>query len=313
MLNWLRYLPLKWRKRENYCVPGGPNFASAERLSMVIGGSRLTIRAPRHRPTRKVFGQAKPLTIDALSRALSAKYGEGYMANRHWGFTTLLSRSWAFWGPWMTGAKAQLTLSINLVGRLDQFAYGGEISFFHPKALENVLVDYLNDLFGHKGRNSGKPHYAGPIAWQPHHHFPVFSASFDIHSTEREPYNADSPEERFFVFPITHDRFVEVVFRRSIYQINGYDPNFDITPIDQLERAILDSLQLELSPSTQAEWDKVKAACGGMSLTDTFPPLRWPTDAFVPKPMDPEQQAVLDWAEAQLNAARAAYGDDIIK
>ena len=300
MLDLIRYLPLAWRKRDVYCTPRGPNLARARRQIIVVGGSRVTVSVPRHSSMSSIYGQRRVCRGDALARGLSINYGNGFMANKHWGFRTLLSRTWAFWGPWMTGAKAQLVLRISLVGRHGEFKYGSEISFFHPRAFENALADYLNDRYGHQGWEIEKPCYVGPVNWQRQNHLPVFGARFDILERDVDSGNADSLDERFLVFPITPSHFLEIALERHVYQLKNWnEPSFDITPVDALEASILQSVHLELGPDTQAEWDKAKAEFGDISLSDEFPPLRWPTEAFVPTPMDPEDQALLDWLERE--------------
>lgn len=84
------------------------------------------------------------------------RFAEAVRANDHWGYITPLARRWAFGGPWMSGCKAELQLSVVVRGRQSDFAFP-DISFFHPRAFEMVLVNYLNDRYGHKNWGAAQP------------------------------------------------------------------------------------------------------------------------------------------------------------
>ncbi|VAW69447.1 hypothetical protein MNBD_GAMMA09-2094 [hydrothermal vent metagenome] len=61
----------------------------------------------------------------------------------------------------------------------------------------------------------------------------------------------------------------------------------------ELATQIINSVQLELSPESQAQLDRVKQAMGELKLSEEFAPLKWPikvedieqplaTDSFLP-------------------------------
>lgn len=184
MRNYFKYPPLEWRKRDEYCVPRGPSFSSAPWVTVPIAGSRLRIKAPRHSPRRAGVQQTRLLPgVDALEEPSLCHYSEFLMANDRWGYSLALARHWAFWGPWMTGCKGELSFSVAVLGRQPNYTFS-DISFFHPKAFEMVLVEYLNDRYGHKNwgdTDSHIPRWHGPVDWQRHQHLPVFSASCKIY------------------------------------------------------------------------------------------------------------------------------------
>lgn len=185
----------------------------------------------------------------------------------------------------MTGAKAQLSVALSIIGRDEAHEYENS-SFFHPRVFENVVADYLNALYGHHGLSGGFQH-KGPVDWKPVIGLPVFGASFKVF--HYDPYDGQlfKPED-LIVFPITSKHFVEVAFDRQVYSKDrAAKPYFDITPVDELQKAITSSIQLELGPEAQAEWDRVAAECPDMSLTSSFAPLRWP--------IDPNEQASGKW------------------
>ncbi|WKT59984.1 hypothetical protein Q2E61_13880 [Microbulbifer thermotolerans] len=295
MYNFLKYLPLEWRLRDdNYCVPQGPSFSSASKIGFTLAGSRLQLRAPRHRPLRKPVKEKRILSsYDVLHEPQLGRYGtKGVMANDYWGGINLLYRRWAFYGPWMTGCKGELSLGISIIGRFDKYAFQN-ISFFNPKAFEMVLIRYLNDRYGHanwEDELSHVPRYHGPVDWLCHHHLPVFCASFKIYNRGEDPNYLVLPDY-LFVFPITEKHFVRVSFWQDIYSFDKNNkPTFDVSPIQELQDSIFNSISLELGPETQAAYDKVKAEVGDMRLSEEFAPLKWPTNVYPPEPVSEMQQ-----------------------
>ncbi len=285
MRNLFKYLPLEWRRRDAYCTPRGPSFSSSPETTLVLGGSRLNLRAPRHRPLRRSVNQTRVLPgHDVLIDPRLSRYGQGVMANSHWGINCVLRRLWAFYGPWMSGCKGELILSVSVIGRFDEHRFE-KLSFFNPRAFEMVLMRYLNERYGHhnwENELAHIPRFHGPVDWQCHSHLPVPSASFKI-SRGADPEKLIRPEH-IFVFPITEEHFVEVCFEREFYSFDSeHRPTFDISPIEKLQEDIFNSITLELGPETQAKVDKVKAEVGNMQLCKEFAPLKWPTNIYPPE------------------------------
>lgn len=281
MWNSIKYLPLEWRARNNYCVPKGPDFNRARAVTIPIGGSLLRFKAPHHSPSNRHFAGIRLLPgRDALEGG--ARYGGGMMANDFWGIRVPFARDWAFWGPWMTGCKAQLGMSVTIVNRQKNHAFPN-ISFFNPRAFEMVLANYLNDRYGHRCWDDIYAHicrYQAPVEWRTHdHRLPVPSASFTIFMLGYDGKSLSQPIY-IFAFPIADEHFVEVAFRPHFAWAN---PAYDATPVRELQEAIFDSITLKLSPEAQASYDKVKAECPDMRLTSNFPPLKWPTPTAAPE------------------------------
>jgi hypothetical protein len=280
MRNYFKYPPLEWRKRKEYCVPQGPSFARAPWTTLHLAGNRLRFKAPRHSPKFSSVEQARVLPgHDVLADSNLRHFNSTNMPNDHWGFATPLSRKWAFWGPWMTGCKAELLMAIAVLGRQPEHAF--DLSFFHPRAFEMVLVQYLNDRYGHEHWDvqTHVPRWHGPVDWQRHNHLPVFSASCKIYNQGPDPdiTNNLSYPDHLFLFPITDQHFVRITFVQHLYSRDDrHKLTFDTTPVQALQDAILNSISLELSPISQASYNKVKAEVGDMQLTPTFAPLKWP-------------------------------------
>jgi hypothetical protein len=278
MRNYFKYPPLEWRKRKEYCVPQGPSFARAPWTTLHLAGNRLRFKAPRHSPKFSSVEQTRVLPgHDILENTKLSHYGSTNMPNDHWGYATPLSRTWAFWGPWMTGCKAELRMAVTVLGRQSEHAF--DFSFFHPRAFEMVLVQYLNDSYGHEHRGGNKSHiprFHGPVDWQRHSHLPTFSASCKVYKRTEDLSVLLQPDHLFF-FPITDRHFVQVTFVQHLYSLDERGKlTFDPTPVQALRDAIFNSISLELSPASQASYNKVKAEVGDMQLTPTFAPLKWP-------------------------------------
>lgn len=80
MLDFVKYLPLGWRDRDNACTPKGPRKFGGRPIRYLIGGSRLALRAPRHRPdSHGCFNIEPKYRQDELSGGL-LRYAEGVMA-----------------------------------------------------------------------------------------------------------------------------------------------------------------------------------------------------------------------------------------
>lgn len=284
MRNYLKYPPLQWRKRKEYCVPQGPSFTWASSTTLHIAGNMLHLKAPRHSPHFSSVEQTRVLPgHDILDDSRLSHFSPVAMPNDHWGYAVPLSRTWAFWGPWMTGCKAELLMAITVIGRQPEHAFR-DLSFFHPRAFEMVLVQYLNDSYGHsswgeEGSEALIPRWHGPVDWQRYNHLPVFSASCKIYNQGPSPHITDNlsyPDHLFF-FPITDRHFVRVTFRQHLYSRDEQGKiAFDATPVQALQDAIFNSISLELSPESQASYNRVKAEVGDMQLTPTFAPLKWP-------------------------------------
>lgn len=315
MRNYLKYPSLEWRKRHEYCTPRGPIFSWAQRIEIPIAGSYLRFRAPRHSPRRSIIQEAHRIPgCDVLDGGPLGHYGHSTMANNHWGCVKPFARYWSFWGPWMTGCKAELAMSITVVGRRQEFEIPG-ISFFHPGAFETVFSTYLNDYFGHRrwDAHSDQPRYFGPVDWRRNQHLPVFSASCKIYRWAEGDVFVPSVDDsdgkilhrgvdvtqlachtEMFVFPITDKHFVLVQFAQHLHSRCENNPDklaFDARPIQELQDAIFNSITLELSPQAQASYDKIKAEHRNMQLSKQFAPLRWPTEAPTPGDAPPEKTA----------------------
>lgn len=275
MWDSIKYFPLDWRKRDHYCTPRGPKVSSARQLSFTIGGSQLNFRAPKHSPHRRQNLSTEPNKYkhEELSGGLQ-RYATDLMANDYWRSRTIFHREWAFWGPWMTGAKAQLAMAVTIVGRDESHEYQNT-SFFHPRVFETVVADYLSARYGHNKTGGAFP-YRGPLNWRPIGGLPIFAARCTVCKVGSTD-NLIAPED-FLLFPITGKNFIKITFKQRIFSDDRSGPLFDTNPVEELQEAIISTIQVEMGDKVQAEWNRIAAHCPDMSLTEHFAPLKWPID-----------------------------------
>ena len=285
--NFIKYPPLEWRKRSQYCTPDGPFFSSASTEKILISGSQLNFNAPAHSPKGSAVRQTKlGANYDILLDSGRRLDRDFCMPNDCWGGACLFSRAWAFYGPWMTGCKGELFFSVALIERFENNAFKN-MSFFNPKAFEMFLVHFLNDRYGHDnwgGKLSHVPRYHGPVDWQRHAHLPVPSASFKVSNRGVDPKDLALPYQ-LFVFPVTDRHFIQICFIQEYYSLDERgEANFDTSPMQELQDNIFSSISLQLSSDAQARVDKVRTEVGNMQMCKEFAPLKWPTNIYPPEP-----------------------------
>lgn len=258
MIDWLKYFPLHLRDAEEGAAIKGPAFSSARPVTLMPGGNIIRLRAPRHR-TDVQERQVCYKGYDDLDNRFDVCRG----ATDNWKHRTLLFRMWTYWREWFGGGAGNLTMTVAVVTR----AQGQEFhrSLFYPRVFESAVANYLNTVHGVVRRGHEKFQFSAraPINWKIHHHLPVFSCSFE----ER---HSDYLEVLYFVFPITDRHFLRISFRFSGVATGMRDD------MQALAHQIIDSVELALSSSSQEELARVKSDIGELSLSENFPPLKWP-------------------------------------
>ena len=297
MRNYIKYPPLEWLKNNKYCKPSGPNFSVASKVSLLVGSNRIGLLAPKQSSRYSSIGNVNtPEWQDVLTDNYLGKFPDGVMDNDYWGSISLFGRMWAFYGPWMSGCKGALSLSVSIVGRQEKHQFSG-LSFFNPKAFEMILVQYLNDFYGHRNWGNGHAHiprHHGPVDWQCHNHLPVPSASFKIYKRGDDMDDLALPD-CLFVFPISDEHFIEVCFvKEYLSRDEKGEIAFDTAPMQELQDNVFSSISLQLSSKAQARVDKINAEVGNMQMCKEFSPLKWPTNVYPPAPSGqmPEQHSL---------------------
>lgn len=269
VLDWFKYSRLEIRPLAFPCVPKGPNFANARNVKCLVAGNQLTIKLPRHSPDLSITPQFSPKRDSALDFPFHDANAD-VMGDDSWRFSSVLFREWRFNGPWFSGVAGSLSIGIQVIKPRNPSV---NATFFHPKALEQVIASYLTSRRAHE-KTLGVANWQAPLNWQRTTSMPVPAGRFDVLPVN---HGNGSPEHIFF-FPVGDHFLLEVTFRFS-QNCTGMrkekDQKISREPMWELVNNILDSMTLTLSSENQAKVDKIKAECPDYALSETFPPLQW--------------------------------------
>ncbi|WP_185231136.1 hypothetical protein [Teredinibacter franksiae] len=270
---------LKLREPKGLVTPVGPSFKWARTLKSEYEGTEITFKAPRHRPKRSNDKGYVPLRRYSEDRPLPFRnhYSEEDTARGlpdHWREADFFYHSWAFNGPWFTGAVGELDLSFQLVKVVN---YPKDISLFHPRALEQVIGDYLTNLYSHhiSSTRGGIQIFHAPVNWQPLSHLPVNAARMEVVSEDFSPHRTI---KRIVFFPIANDLMSVLIFwpgRFKNLPRSELDKRVNEAPMLELMENIIASVQLTLSPKAQAQQQAALAGMNDTSLVKEYPPLKW--------------------------------------
>ena len=274
MVSWLKYNRLDFRKRGDIpSTPKGPNFKRATYYRCQLAGNGFVIRLPRYNPKRhsKVLG--RPRLSYNRNYLPDQKFREYANPDQNWRYCSVVTSAWAFMGPWFTGVKAQVSMGLSV---LEPLEINENASFFHPRAFEAVVADFLTSSYYayQKQPLTEKPRWTAPVNWRVLDGLPVPVVSFDI----LPPSYEKTANERSFLFPVGDHYLAEVSFSIHKYYNGSAEEEahlIDDKPMDELIDNIINSIQLTLSPEAQAQYDRVKAECPDMRVTEDFPPLDW--------------------------------------
>ncbi|MDH5179621.1 MAG: hypothetical protein OEY07_08135, partial [Gammaproteobacteria bacterium] len=152
-----------------------------------------------------------------------------------------------------------------------------DISFFHPRAFEQSLGDYITCRYSND-ISHGRSKWIAPFNWQPILSLPCVAARLDV-MPDQEINPAGNLHEYLF-FPISDNHLVEVEFRPSQLMndlLSERDKLVDRSSMAQLRDDIINSLQVTLSPAAATQQAKALEGLSDTSLTDNFPPMKWTT------------------------------------
>jgi hypothetical protein len=259
MIHWLKYYPLKLRTPDrNREQIGGPRFQDAKPVWVEFEGTRIEIRAPRHR------SEIDTPTPHRMTRASDQSIFRPppNVATDHWEYLSQLARHWSYVYPWFGGGASELYLNIGAYKRRDGENFKKRINFLHPKGFENAVCNILDNGYGAK-LNSSKttPLYRGPIDWTPRKDLPIPAVEFWIKGNKARC---------SLMFPLTEKHIGIVTFG-----FMSHDKRMQ-EQADPLVRQMLDSVKITLSPETQTKWAKIQADNPGVSISETLSPLKWP-------------------------------------
>jgi len=276
----MRYGPSNIKK---HCTPVGPSFKRARHWQFGVERTQIEFRTPKHQPWLKGNKPILPHYKQSLYKDLifRSEYNEGFHIADQWRGAELFAHRWRFKGPWFTGVVAELSLYMAILRPNEP---NPDSSYFHPRAFEQTVGDYLTNKYG--GRKShGAAKFIAPLNWQPLSHLPVPAVRLQVACTE---IFAPEPPDEYLFFPIGDQYLVYMVFiphRRGGGTQAERDALISKAPLYELIDNIVNSLNVSLSPEAQAQQQKALAGLEDTSLIETFPPIKWTT---------PEEDA--EWA-----------------
>lgn len=277
MFDWLKFFPLAERDDHNPSEVRGPYFPALRKRNWVLGDSRLHFCAPRANPIFSLSYRGRPLNAFSPGSGNVLRRGKTvnvtYDVPSKWDAAVFYSSTWYFVGPWFTGRQTSLDANALIVNARQGTEFTDK-NLFHPRVFEGAIAGFLDNSHGYSRRGS-KPRYRAPLNWQ------VLPISDSIHAVMCDVHfigngSKDDPQlHRRIYIPVTPQQFIQISFGFGIVK-QLFEDEIRGKPLFALCDSIIDSLRLEVGANTKAEWEKVKATCPDMSITQTFGELPWP-------------------------------------
>jgi len=274
MRNFIKYSKFRLRDRPESCVAVGPDFSAAKLHSVLLAGTHLQFRAPRHDPSP--YGSVRQIRMKkAYSLSHPRVLNWNMQPSQSWKSTKIFFREWSFCGPWFTGFMGDVSCYLEVIELNEP---NPTVNFMHPQALEAAALAFLTATYGHSvyREKTGEMHYIGPLNWSTVEQLEVPSVQFD---SERLMSGA-APERHVFI-PISRSHIAYFSIR-TLQSASGtreeVDKKVDPAPFKELVDNIVSSIQVTLSPEAQADWDEIKKNNPDAKVSDTCAPLKWPAD-----------------------------------
>lgn len=281
MFDWIKFFPLAMKCNYKPSEIRGPYFPKPLSNKWYFGDSVLHFKAPRSNSVFSFSGLGSALEkltpgkrdiLNAIGRRPNAGHWDDPVIR--WNYHFFYSNDWFMVGPWFTGEQARLCARANVI-YVSELSTFFDKNMFHPRVFESAIANILDCYYGHHNFNTKKKaHFRGPLNWRV---LPISNSvqavTCDIHCIGNG--TVDDPEVYKQIFiPVSPSHIVCLDL-----EFCGADLKNDTVrakPLLALCNSIIDSIHLEVGPETQAEWDKVKATCPDMSITETFGELQWP-------------------------------------
>jgi hypothetical protein len=274
----MMHVKYKLREPKDLVTPKGPSFSRAKTITCDIDGTVIKFKAPKHRPMFPMdpIKPKREYKMDDIF--FRSTYSEGFSVSDNWEAYELFFRSWAFYGPWFTGALAKLNMFFGLVRPTNN--ENEDFSLFHPRAFENFVGDYLTHNYSMRKNElmNNRHEYIAPVNWQPLTGFPVVATRLEIRPDIEV---ARHLVEYFVFFPIADKVMARIQFSPSqIFALSQKELDKRVSRSTMLElmENIIDSIHVELSPQAQAQQQAALAGLDDASLIKEFPPLNWQTN-----------------------------------
>lgn len=270
MIDWLKYYPIHIRDGKDGDSVKGPVFSRAHPVTLDFKGNIIRLRVPRHRSSA---GETQIYTR-GMKAHLANEFRTLRAATDNWKHSILLYRNWGYWVEWFGGLSGSLEIDVSVLTRNEETSFEGS-SYFYRAAFESAIANYMNTIHGVHQPGTAFTEKA-PLDWRVHHHLPVFSCTFEF-------WQRDSISVLYFFFPLTDEHLGVISFN---FTVVDEDP---VSQARKLVTQIINSVQLELSPESKAQLEKVKQQAGELKLSEEFAPLKWPIkveDIEQPLPAD---------------------------
>ena len=297
------YVPLKLRERRGPTPTKGPDFSKARPLHINIAGTEISLRAPTTRagqnllyprqeaapyydlpdaPDNTPFKDKWYCDLTDEERKEQDRYNMTKPPRLRiqndgapgWNIQVLTGRAWDFYGPWFSGALATVHMTL-LVTREVPHRTG---SYFNPRVLEMAVMDHLAEGFTMRGQQE---YWSTPEEWQPLDRFPCPAVSYISRIQDKPMISPDYEDEYEVVFPIRDDILIRIhlEFRRKHRWLPDGSDFEDIEkwtssePMRTLIKQIIDSVEVKLSPESQAQLERAQAGLTDTALTKDFAPI----------------------------------------
>lgn len=270
------YAPYKFRRQTEYCSPKGPNINWAPWRRFSINGTEIKLKVPRHKSRSPMETQSPRVHYE-----LNKDQFEDYRNNKNrWQALGIIARGWDFNGPWFIGTRASMDMHAVII---TPKVNNSSLSFFHPRAFESGITDFMAYLYSDKISSVDKSQHMWltPMNWQPLLNHPCIAVQFDALANKAVKHDGMN---RFLFFPLTDQHILMIKFPITRHNFYIY-PNTEAelhtdkwinnAPMEQLATDIIHSLKITLSPEAKQQQEKALAGLPDSSLIREFPPIKW--------------------------------------
>ena len=267
--------PIKWQLRplEAPCTPRGPAFSKAAPVNFSVGGSKIQLRLNRpsgglNKNYTDVGGDHPLDNAEAFDPAIYTPSGPIDLEKQ-----VLLYYSWAYFGPPFTGFVAELGCAISLVSGVRA---SDQHSLFCPENFEHHIEWWLRNAFGNPEEfNCGHPRWSTPNNWRLLDLGDLTGVLLDAVTCR-----GAGERKRYLVFPVAHDKYIEIGFRLKQYEpgsIEELDAIIDPSSMIGMVDNVVKSVEVALSDLAKSQLADAQNKYLGKKLTAYKRPLRFTT------------------------------------
>lgn len=262
-------LPFKFRDIQEGTVPEGPNFRSAKKVTLNLGGTEISLRLPKHNPKHRESDESiyRKGLCDLYNMGLYQDYND----IGSWKGAGVLYRSFSFYGPFLTGIIAELYFSFTIYKR--KFTQSSE-TLFNPNIFEREILDFLTLKYSDQKWRGGSDWHA-PCNWNTVDRFDIFSVQYDF---KRVIGVGDYYTN--LAIPLADDCIAIMTCRHVRYRAAGLeelDRFIDRKPMIDLANNIIDSLRVRFSPQAMEQYKRAKTENPDAKLSESMERLKWTT------------------------------------